>query len=89
MIEAGKEEKAGDTRELLLELNRLKKDQPCQCMNGKAISPNVLIQKIQETLSNVDYQKENDLLLVGDLASQTVSLVNVNTTSTFPLGLWK
>ncbi len=89
MIEAGKEEKAGDTRELLLELNKLKKDQPCQCMNGKAISPNVLIQKIQETLSTVDYQKENDLLLVGDLASQSVSLVNANTTSTFPLGLWK
>lgn len=90
MISLGKESKAEDTKELLQELNKIKQDQPCQCLNIQGKTPYALMEKIQTQLANSDdYQYENDLLLVGDLASQTVTLVSAKNKITFPLGLWK
>jgi peptidoglycan LD-endopeptidase CwlK len=88
MIGWGKEAKAGDTKELLVELNRLKKDNPCTC-SGAAPYPMPLIANIQNQLKPSGYQQVTDLLLVGDLTTQTVSLVTSNGVIAYPLGVWK
>lgn len=90
MIGWGKEQKAGDTKELLQELNKIKQDKPCQCMDSQSELPNILVDKIQLQLATSDgYQTENDLLLIGDLSSQTVSLITAKSKIAYPLGLWK
>jgi peptidoglycan LD-endopeptidase CwlK len=88
MIGWGKEAKAGDTKELLVEMNRLRKDNPCAC-NGTSSYPMPLIAKIQNDLKPSGYQQVTDILLVGDLATQTVSLVTSNGVIAYPLGVWK
>ncbi len=90
MVGLGKENKAEDTKELLQELNKIKQDKPCQCVDVHGKTPSDLLDKIQFQLAKQDdYQFENDLLLVGDLASQTVTLASSKNKITFPLGLWK
>jgi peptidoglycan LD-endopeptidase CwlK len=89
MIGWGKEDKANDTKELLIELNKYKKEKPCLCLTAKAITPTTIITNTQKQLSNYDYQTQTDILLVADLASQTVSLVTLQGTITYPLGKWK
>ncbi len=89
MITAGKEQKANDTKELLIELNSYKKDKPCPCLNGKIQVPNTLIVSVQNQAKSRGYQSETDLLLVGDLASETVSLITANGIISYPLGVWK
>jgi peptidoglycan LD-endopeptidase CwlK len=88
MIGWGKEEKANDTKELLVELNKFKKDKPCPCWNLSVNSPLNLIDKAKKQIKDLGYQQDTDLLLVGDLASQTVSLVSVNGIISYPLGRW-
>jgi peptidoglycan LD-endopeptidase CwlK len=89
MIAWGKEAKAGDTKELLIELNKYKKEKPCPCLNAGVKAPQNLISKAQNQSKILGYQSNTDLILVGDLASQTVSLVTVNGTISYPLGRWK
>ena len=89
MINWGKEEKANDTKELLLELNKYKKERPCPCLSATANTPFLLILKAQNQSEILGYQPDKDLLLVGDLASKTVSLVTGNGVITYPLGRWK
>ena len=89
MINWGKEEKANDTKELLLELNKYKKEKPCPCLTATAKIPSALILKAQNKSEIFGYQSDKDLLLVGDLVSKTVSLVTVNGVITYPLGRWK
>ena len=89
MINWGKEEKANDTKELLLELNKYKKEKPCSCLSATAKTPFTLLLKAQNQAEILGYQPNADLLLVGDLASKTVSLVTVNGVITYPLGRWK
>jgi hypothetical protein len=89
MINWGKEEKAGDTKELLVELNKLKKDNVCACTSASAKIPSEVINTIKTVLSEPQYLAETDLLIIGDLASQTVSLVTPKGVITYPLGIWK
>jgi peptidoglycan LD-endopeptidase CwlK len=89
MIGWGKEAKAGDTKELLIELNKYKKEKPCPCLNVGVKVPQNLILKAQNQSKSLGYQANTDLILVGDLASQTVSLVTMNGTISYPLGRWK
>jgi peptidoglycan L-alanyl-D-glutamate endopeptidase CwlK len=89
MISAGKEQKANDTKELLIELNNYKKDKPCPCLKGKTNLRNTNIFSAQNQAKSKGYQSETDILLVGDLASKTVSLITANGIITYPLGLWK
>lgn len=89
MINSSKEEKANDTKELLVELNKFKKEKPCPCLNLTAPIPNVLLGVINNHLNDLGYQRDTDLLLVGDLASQTLILVTKNGKTSYPLGRWK
>jgi peptidoglycan LD-endopeptidase CwlK len=89
MIGWGKEAKAGDTKELLIELNKYKKEKPCPCLNVAVKVPQNVISKAQNQSKTLGYQSNTDLILVGDLASQTVSLVTMNGIISYPLGRWK
>jgi peptidoglycan L-alanyl-D-glutamate endopeptidase CwlK len=89
MINWGKEEKANDTKELLVELNKFKKEKPCPCLNLTAPIPYDLLGKIDNQLNKLGYQQDTDILLVGDLASQTVILHTKNGIISYPLGRWK
>jgi hypothetical protein len=88
MIGWGKEEKAGDTRELLIELNKFKKEKPCPCLNLSARIPSLLVDSVKNKVKMLGYQQDTDLILLGDLTSQTVSLVSINGVISYPLGRW-
>jgi hypothetical protein len=88
MIAWGKEDKAEDTKELLIELNKFKKEKPCSCLNYSANVPINLIEKIKNQTKELGYQQDTDLLLIGDLTSHSVSLVTVNGIISYPLGRW-
>ena len=88
MISLGKEDKANDTKELLIELNEFKKEKPCPCLNLSANVPNILIEKIKNQTKELGYQQDTDLLLIGDLSSQTISLISLNGAISHPLGRW-
>ncbi len=89
MIKAGKEEKAGDTRELLTELNKVRQDKPCSCQEGITNPPIAIINKAENTLEKVGYQRQTDILLLADLRSQTLSLITTNGVVTYALGKWR
>jgi peptidoglycan LD-endopeptidase CwlK len=88
MIAWGKEDKVGDTKELLMELNKFKKDKPCSCLNLTANVSLNLIEKAKNQTKELGYQPDTDLLLIGDLTSQTISLVTINGIISHPLGRW-
>ena len=88
MIAWGKENKANDTKELLVELNKFKKEKPCSCLNLSANIPSNLIEKIKNQIKELGYQQDTDLLLVGDLTSKTISLISINGIISYPLGRW-
>ena len=88
MIGWGKEDRAGDTRELLIELNKFKKERPCPCLNLTGKMPNTLIDNVKNQVKMLGYQQDTDLLLVGDLSSQNISLVSANGIISYPLGKW-
>lgn len=89
MINWGKEDKANDTKELLVELNKFKKEKPCSCLDLTANIPYGLLEKIENQVKEIGYQQNLDVLLVGDLASQTVMLITKNGIISYPLGRWK
>ena len=89
MINWGKEEKANDTKELLVELNKFKNEKPCPSLNLAANIPLGLIEKTKNQMKELSYQQETDLLVVADLASQTVTLTTKNGIISYPLGRWK
>ena len=89
MIVWGKEDKAGDTKELLIELNKYKKEKPCPCLDLPISVPILMVDSIKNQIKALGYQPDTDLLLVGDLTSQTVSLVSLNGVISYPLGRWK
>lgn len=85
----GKLQKSEDTAELLTTMNELRKNQACPCHNPHVAIPKATIQRIQEKLQAASYQQSSDLLLVGDLASQTISLVSAKSTISYQLGKWR
>lgn len=89
MIKAGKEQKAGDTKELLTELNKVRQDKPCPCEKSSLNPPTAIINKAENMLSKVGYQRQTDVLLLADLRSQTLSLITTNGVVTYALGKWR
>ena len=89
MIGWGKEAKANDTKELLIELNKYKNDKPCSCQTGNVKPINSLILKAQNQAKIIGYQQDRDLLLMGDVRSKSISMVTINGEISYPLGRWK
>jgi peptidoglycan LD-endopeptidase CwlK len=89
MIGWGKEEKAGDTKELLVELNKYKKDKPCACSEGKSNISDLKQKAIQDKIKTLGYQQNTDLLLIGDMKNHAISLISTNGTITYRIGMWK
>ncbi|MDZ7899725.1 MAG: M15 family metallopeptidase [Arcicella sp.] len=89
MIGWGKEAKAGDTRELLVELNKYKKDKPCPCLKGEINNSDLKLKDIQEKIQTLGYQQSTDLLLVGNIKNYTLSLTSINGTINYGVGMWK
>lgn len=88
MINWGKEEKANDTKELLIELNKLKKAQPCACSKLNTKIPLEIINKVKTKTQQLGYEQHTDFLIIGDLTSQTISLITVNGIISYSLGKW-
>ena len=89
MIGWGKEAKAGDTKELLVELNKYKREKPCACLQGKADLSKFSFKRIQDKIVSLGYQQTSDLLLIGDVKNQTVSLITLNGTIIYEIGKWQ
>ena len=89
MINWGKEAKAGDTKELLVELNKYKKDKPCPCLEGKIKIPSSKLNEVQQKIQSLGYQQNTDLLLIGDVKAQTISLTTLNGTIIYEIGKWQ
>ncbi len=89
MISWGKEAKAGDTKELLVELNKFKKDKPCPCLEGNINKNTSKMKEIQDIIQHLGYQQSTDLLLIGDIKNQTLSLTSSNGTIIYEIGMWK
>lgn len=86
-IADGKEYEVLDTEQLLETLNNLRRDQPCSCEKAKRIAPP---KEIQNQMKIAGYEPGKDILLVGDLTTQTVMLVHPsNTTLQFRAGRWR
>ena len=89
MINWGKEAKAEDTKELLIELNKFKKDKPCPCLAGKINTTRLKLSEVQQKIQSLGYQQNTDLLLIGDAIAQTVSLTTRNGTIIYEIGKWQ
>lgn len=89
MINWGKEAKVGDTKELLIELNKYKKDRPCPCLEGKINISSSNLNEVQQKIQSLGYQQNTDLLLIGDVKAQTMSLTSTNGTIIYQIGIWK
>ena len=89
MIGWGKEAKAGDTKELLMELNKYKKEKPCACLQRKVGLSKFNFKRIQDKIVSLGYQQTTDLLLIGDAKNQIVSLVTLNGTIIYEIGKWQ
>lgn len=89
MINWGKEAKAGDTKELLIELNKYKKEKPCACMQGKTKIDLKILTKIQQKAGNLGYLQNTGILLIGNVKNQTISLTTLNGTIIYETGKWQ
>ncbi len=86
---SGKQAKYLDTAELLITLNQLRKDQACTCQSTAVTIPLTTIKTIQQQLKTTGYTNSTDMLLVGDLNTQTISLITPNQTISYALGTWR
>lgn len=87
-VEAGKADKAQDTQDLLTRLNELRANEPCVCQNEshKKLINSGLIKQIE----SLGYQPTNDLLIIGNLDNQTLTLQWPNQESiTQRIGRWR
>jgi hypothetical protein len=90
MSTAGKAEKVEDTKALLNALHELHIGQPCVCDTLAERTASSLIQKLPNSLLNIGYRHSYDLLLVGDIDNQTVTLFHpAGVQKTLRLGTWK
>lgn len=89
MINWGKEVKVGDTKELLVELNKYKKDKPCPCLEGKINIPSTKLKEVQQKIQSLGYQQNTDLLLISDVKAQNISLTTINGTIIYEIGKWQ
>jgi hypothetical protein len=73
----------------LVELNKFKKDKPCPCLEGEINNPNLKLKEVQDKIQSLGYQQNTDLLLIGDIKNQTLSLTSTNGTIIYEIGMWK
>ncbi|MFN8353049.1 MAG: M15 family metallopeptidase [Spirosomataceae bacterium] len=86
-IAEGKEELILDTEQLLTALNEIRRDQPCTCKQGKVTKNDIVFQK---TLQGLGYQADTDIVIHGDIAQQTLTLVHPTRVSiSRGLGRWR
>ena len=88
-IAAGKEDKAQDTQDLLTTLNNLRQNEPCTCQQAK-FGQNSSVKTIENQVQTIGYQANNDILLIGNIDLQTMSLqLPAQTTISERIGRWK
>lgn len=86
-IAEGKEALILDTQQLLTELNQLRKHQPCPCEKATIAPADT---SIQQLLLSTNYQADTDILLHGNLATQTITLTHPSAVSLqVKLGKWR
>jgi len=90
MTAAGKADKVADTKSLLATLHQLHFNTPCLCdtLAERPVSqPHLLIQK---KMQMAGYEATNDLLLVGNLDTQTVVMFHATGIKrALRMGIWK
>jgi hypothetical protein len=78
-VARGQDDQVLDTSALLTRLNDLRRDQPCTCERDSARSAATQVPlaypEIGPQLQTLGYQPATDLLLVGDVPSQTLTLI--------------
>ncbi|MFN8347912.1 MAG: M15 family metallopeptidase [Spirosomataceae bacterium] len=90
MSAAGKADKVEDTKALLITLHELHIGKPCVCDTLAERNTPVLVQQLPDSLRNAGFRSSHDLLLVGDLDSQSVTLFHPSgVRKTLRLGKWK
>jgi hypothetical protein len=88
-VKAGRINRVVDTADLLTLLNELRRNQPCTCGKiKKQINTNTL-EKVRALLQKTPYNALNDIVLIGDLGYQTLSLVSAKGIITLELGKWR
>ena len=90
MTSAGKAEKVEDTKALLEVLHELHKGKSCVCDTlAERLTPPP-IREIAYKLQSNGYRSSHDILLIGDIDSQTVTLFHpTGVQKTVRLGKWK
>lgn len=90
MTAAGKAEKVEDTKALLEVLHELHQGKSCVCDTLAERPTPALLRTIQERFQKNSYQPSRDILLIGDIDSQTVTLFHpAGLQKTVRLGKWK
>jgi peptidoglycan L-alanyl-D-glutamate endopeptidase CwlK len=90
MTNAGKAEKVEDTKALLEVLHELHQGKSCICDTLAERPTSTLLHNFQEKFQNNGYRPSRDILLIGDIDSQTVTLFHpTGVQKTLRLGKWK
>lgn len=90
MTSAGKAEKVEDTKALLEVLHELHQGKSCVCDTLAERPTPTLLYTVQERFQNTGYQSSRDILLIGDIDTQTVTLFHpTGIQKTMRLGKWK
>lgn len=90
MTAAGKADKIEDTQALLATLHDLHKGKACVCDSLAERSTPTNITKISTDFYASKLQSQRDILLIGDLDSQTITLFHpTGIIKTFRLGVWQ
>lgn len=84
----GKEDEVLDTEELLQELNLQRRQRPCPC-DSAAAPPPAALANVQRGLAAAGYQPAMDILLFGDLSTQTLTATRGSVRLTYRLGKWR
>ena len=90
MTAAGKEEKVQDTKALLAILNKLHYDKPCVCDTLAERPVLAHSASLQKSLAIMSYRPQQDLLLLGNLDQQTITLWHpTGIKKSFKIGTWR
>lgn len=90
MTAAGKAEKIEDTKALLTVLHKLHQGKPCVCDTLPECPTPTLLHSFLPSFQKNGYQSSRDILLIGDLGSQTVTLFHpTGVQKTLKLGTWQ
>lgn len=88
-VKTGKINRVVDTADLLTLLNELRRNQPCSCGKVKKQINSGTLEKVKGYLQKTPYNELNDIVIIGDLGHQTLSLVSSKGIITLELGKWR